>query len=275
MNRPLIAAVGILALVGGWALFRPELLFIDKRVDEALPVALTGSMPVATSTLASGSFRGLAHETSGDAMVHRLADGSRVLRFSNFATSNGPDLRVLLVAADDPRDNAAVSGAERVELGALKGNVGDQNYVLPGTIDLAKFRSVVVWCNRFSVAFASAPLGAAVMDAPLKVGVFAGVAHETMGDAAIHRLADGSRILRFTKFTTSNGPDLRVLLVAADDPRDDASVSGAERIELGALKGNVGDQNYVLPAEVDLSKFRSVVVWCNRFGVNFASAPLR
>ncbi|HEX9264600.1 MAG TPA: DM13 domain-containing protein [Candidatus Binatia bacterium] len=45
-------------------------------------------------------------------------------------------------------------------------------------------------------------------------------------------------------------------------------------MDLGSIKGNIGDQNYDLPAGVDLSKYRAVTVWCKRFGVNFATAPL-
>src|SRR5258708_16235847 len=81
-------------------------------------------------------------------------------------------------------------------------------------------------------------------------------------------------ILRFTNFRTSNGPDVHVYLVAADDARDNASVIRAGFIDLGSIKGNIGDQNYALSADVDLSKYRTVSVWCKRFIINFALAPL-
>jgi hypothetical protein len=100
------------------------------------------------------------------------------------------------------------------------------------------------------------------------------VAHETAGTATIYQLADGRKTLRFTGFRTSNGPDVQVYLVAAPDARDDQTVTKAGFIVLGALKGNIGDQNYDLPADVDLTKYRSVSVWCRRFSVNFGAAPL-
>jgi hypothetical protein len=81
-------------------------------------------------------------------------------------------------------------------------------------------------------------------------------------------------VLRFTDFATSNGPDVHVYLVAAADARDSATVTEAEFIDLGSLKGNKGDQNYELAADVDLQKYRSVTIWCKRFSVNFATAPL-
>jgi hypothetical protein len=87
-------------------------------------------------------------------------------------------------------------------------------------------------------------------------------------------LADGKRVLRFTNFETSNGPDVRVYLVAADDAKDSDTVKKAGFVEIGSLKGNIGDQNYDLPSDLDLSKYRAVTIWCKRFSVNFATAPL-
>jgi len=99
--------------------------------------------------------------------------------------------------------------------------------------------------------------------------------HPTTGTAAIYRLADGSRILRFTNFRTSNGPDVHVYLVAAADARDTETVKRVAFIDLGTIKGNIGDQNYALGADLDLSKYRTVSIWCKRFAINFGAAPLR
>jgi len=62
--------------------------------------------------------------------------------------------------------------------------------------------------------------------------------------------------------------------VAAPDANDNETVTQAGFIHLGALKGTSGDQNYDVPADVDLAQYRAVTVWCRRFGVNFATAPL-
>jgi hypothetical protein len=110
--------------------------------------------------------------------------------------------------------------------------------------------------------------------ATLLAGSFHSVAHETSGIATLFRLSDGSRVLRLTGFATSNGPDVRVYLVAAPDASDDATVKRAGFVELGKLKGNLGDQNYDVPANLDLDKYRAVTIWCRRFGVNFGTAPL-
>jgi len=80
--------------------------------------------------------------------------------------------------------------------------------------------------------------------------------------------------LRLTQFATSNGPDVRVYLVAASDVQGEAAAKQAGFVDLGALKGNIGDQNYDLPAGLDLSRYRAVSIWCRRFSVNFGAAPL-
>ena len=143
----------IIAAAGAWFAFRPERIFINQRVNEQFPTAAAAS-----NQLASGQFHSGAHETKGMATVFQLADGKKTLRLTNFATSNGPDVHVYLVAATDAKDNAAVTNAGFVDLGSLKGNIGDQNYQLPVNADLVKYRAVTIWCKRFSVNFGTAPL---------------------------------------------------------------------------------------------------------------------
>src|SRR6516162_9196726 len=108
--------------------------------------------------LAKGEFHKAEKAGSGTATVYQLADGKRILRLSDFATDNGPDLHVRLIAADDAKDTASVAKTDHVELGQLKGNKGDQNYDVPADVDLGKHKVVSIWCNRFSVNFAAAPL---------------------------------------------------------------------------------------------------------------------
>ena len=278
-----ILAGGVVFAVVGWALFRPELLFVNKTVNEALPVALTTSANAPqTQELAAGMFVSGAHETKGTATVLQVDGGRRVLRLTGFETSNGPDVRVLLVSGMDITGSDAVKNAQRVELGKLKGNVGDQNYDIPAAVQLDKYQSVVIWCNRFGVNFGSATLMTSTMmmetmptaAKTLISGMFHSGAHETKGTATVYQLTDGKRLLRLSGFETSNGPDVRVLLIAAGDATDNDTVKNAERVELGKLKGNIGDQNYDVPADLDLSRFKAVTIWCNRFSVNFGTAPL-
>jgi electron transfer DM13 len=164
--------VGLAALAGiifvlVW--FQPQKLFLEKTVDEAFPTAQrptespsgleaspheSGSR---ASVLASGSFQCLEHKTSGTAKIVELNDGHHFLRFEGLSTSSGPDLRVYL--SEIPVSNDWHAYGERfVDLGALKGNIGDQNYVIPDAVDLSRYRSAVIWCRRFTVGFGVAGL---------------------------------------------------------------------------------------------------------------------
>ena len=155
MSNRLKVSLLVLLVAGGaaWYAFRPERLFINQKVNEQFPTA-----SAANNQLATGQFHSGAHETKGAATVFQLADGKKTLRLTNFATSNGPDVHVYLVAATDAKDNDSVTKAGFVDLGSLKGNIGDQNYDLPVNTDLAKYRAVTIWCKRFSVNFGTAPL---------------------------------------------------------------------------------------------------------------------
>jgi hypothetical protein len=152
----ILALIGVPVLVGAWWAFRPEKLFVNQKVNEAAPAALS-SEPEALYT---GKLEGKIHQTSGRATIYKAADGRQYLRLSDFTTSNGPDVHVLLVRAEDKAlDQEIVKGdLESVELGALKGNQGDQNYELPATADLNQYQAVAIYCERFHAIFGVAKL---------------------------------------------------------------------------------------------------------------------
>jgi hypothetical protein len=190
-----VAAAAVLAVV--LVVFQPQRLFLDTQVNETLPsivvspraaapataavtpstasAAGAASTPTPPSTvpanrldaaaaeaarlgapvaISSDSFVSVDHPTTGTARLVVQPDGSRLVRFEGLDTDNGPDLRVVLSTS------SVGSGtyADRVELAALKGNKGDQNYAVPAGVDLSRVQSVVIWCERFSVAFGEAPL---------------------------------------------------------------------------------------------------------------------
>ena len=283
-KKSMYIGIGLVVLAVGWYLFRPERAFINATVNEGFPSTVAADSKAADSMepvlLTTGMFHDVAHEGEGTAAIYQLPDGRRTLRFTGFKTSNGPDVQVYLVAASDATDNDMVTKADFVHLGALKGNIGDQNYDVPADIDLSKYQSVTIWCRRFGVNFATAPLSTRDQMAPpsnpqeLVSGNFHSVAHDTAGDATIYQLPDGKRVLRLTSFETSNGPDVQVYLVAAPDATDNETVTKAGFVHLSALEGNIGDQNYDVPADLDLNKYQAVTIWCRRFGVNFGTAPL-
>ena len=146
MKRKLKAILGIAAL--------GLMLGTRMRAQDAMG-GMSDAKPIET-----GTFHGKVHSTSGRATIYQQGGGQMILRLTNFKTSNGPDVHVILVAVKDADDDANFlkGSTERVELGKLKGNEGDQNYEIPSGTDLAKFQTVSIYCERFNANFGAAPL---------------------------------------------------------------------------------------------------------------------
>ncbi|WP_375569272.1 DM13 domain-containing protein [Ahrensia marina] len=115
-----------------------------------------------------------------------------------------------------------------------------------------------------------------LMVSVISLGAFqdADRAHQGAGNALLLQTATGSHLMRFTEFEVTNGPDLEVWLVADDTPFSSGAVLASEWVSLGQLKGNIGDQTYTIPDDVDVSQFGSVVIWCEQFSVLFSVATL-
>jgi hypothetical protein len=137
----LVTFVLAAAAVGGYLAYTT---LVDKTVNEAL---------ASGEQLAKGSFRSHAHDTTGSARFVRVGGGLK-LQLVDLDTDAGPDLRVYLV----PSGYAGGDADDNVDLGALKGNKGTQEYEVPADVDTARYSTVVIWCRAFSVAFGSAPL---------------------------------------------------------------------------------------------------------------------
>ena len=194
--RRVFIAVGVLALgvvaYLAWWLISP--LFIDKVIEEEFPFAAAAEVPSdmtrveVEATMASisevdsavseampeemeageairvvtGEFRGADrfHNGEGSATVYRLPDGGLILRLEDFRVTNGPDLRVLVSPAPNPDDGSEVKTEGYVELGGLKGNVGNQNYDISPDYPEEDLGSILIYCKPFRVIFAVAALSA-------------------------------------------------------------------------------------------------------------------
>jgi hypothetical protein len=133
----------------------------DATAVPATPAPATPApspAPAGPTLIAAGQFHDVFHAGSGDALVYRQPDGSYALRLENLEVDNGPDLYVYVVAAPDSDNAETVEAAGFVSAGLLKGNQGNQTYALPAEYDPAVHRSVTIWCQRFAVNFATAPL---------------------------------------------------------------------------------------------------------------------
>ncbi len=178
-------AVGVPVFALGWWLLSP--LFFDTEVDEAFPLTENAVIPAGvtqsdaetvmmtmskldapmeeampkemseptTVAVKSGEFQDADrfHTGEGTATIYRLDDGSHVLRLENFRVTNGPELHVLLAKGSGP---GLDTGYE--DLGLLKGNVGNQNYSIPNSVDPSEFNSIVIYCKPFRVEFSVATL---------------------------------------------------------------------------------------------------------------------
>lgn len=194
-KRTLLISAGAVLVValGGLLWYLGSPLFINRTVDEALPFEVTDeaqmedtpvvemestptqatesatAMPEAEMeentpsgeeplALKSGQFVGADdfHRGSGTAAIFELSDGSRLLRLEDFMVTNGPDLYVVLSTASSPAGSEDLG--EYIDLGPLKGNLGDQNYEIPADADIAEIGSVVIYCVPFHVIFSYADL---------------------------------------------------------------------------------------------------------------------
>ena len=146
----ILTIVAIPVLIGAWWAFRPEKLFVNQQVSEAAPASVSGE----AEPQYTGKLESREHPTSGRATIYKDGNGKQYLRLTDFATSNGPDVHVVLVKAEPAMSKIIVPGSlEYVELGSLKGNQGDQNYDLPESADLEKYQAVAIYCERFHAIF--------------------------------------------------------------------------------------------------------------------------
>ncbi len=151
MIRRIKTGIAFAVLAGAFSLQAPlhaqDSMKQDKMQDDKM------THEGMAKTLFTGKFHAKVHKTEGRATISQEADEKLVLRLTNFKTSNGPDVHVILATNEDVKSNT-----EKVELGKLKGNEGDQNYEIPAGTDLTKFRMVSIYCERFHANFGTAPL---------------------------------------------------------------------------------------------------------------------
>ncbi|MEL6148985.1 MAG: DM13 domain-containing protein [Chloroflexota bacterium] len=223
-------------------------------------------------TLFSGIFQSAGRGYSGEGGVQLIEnpDGSRSLTLdSDFSVSRGPELFVYLVTTDNP---SGTDFENAVDLGRLIKRSGTQTYDIPDDVDLSLYTHVLIYCEPFTVVFSFAELAPA--DAPL-TGMFAGAGrgYQGGGTATLTPQEDGTALLEFgDDFTVTDGPQLIVLLSTAEAPTNRRSLG--EYISLGALTSVAGSQSYIIPEDVDLSLYNSVVIYCEPFHVLFSVAPL-
>lgn len=179
LRNRLLTGAGVVVAVVGFLLFRPDTLLTDVRVDESLEEAFVAETTEATvaqsatsaassptaseavptaepSRLLTGQFVGVNHSAAGTVNIYEQ-DGKYVLRFEDDTDiQNGPDLYVWVLSSNSYEGGVPTN---YLDLSTLVGNVGGQNYDLPDGFDPEVHRTILIWCLRFAVPFATAPLG--------------------------------------------------------------------------------------------------------------------
>lgn len=283
-------------LVLGWAAFRPELIFVNKQVNETDLKQKAGNQ-----LLAEGTFSSYAHETIGKAEI--LDSGSeKFLQLSGFKTSNGPDVHVYLIKGNDAQK---VTEGSYIDLGVIKGNQGTQNYKLPADFNLADYGSVNIWCKRFSVAFGGATLNpskTALLQSQTQSlpassnlrpganeGAWQTASFQTGGEILVTRgtiepkvsfkgavkLVErgGKRYLRFEGL--KNLPEFDAQFVKKESLSVGADLAKAELVKLGTIKAGQQGAEFEVSKELDVWLYRSVSFTNPKTGKVFGFANLR
>jgi hypothetical protein len=181
----------------------------DRSVDEEMPA---GDQPLLVS---QGQFYGAdsLHRGSGKASIYQLPGGRHVLRFEEFSVTNGPDLHVLLAANPSPTGQSDLG--EYVDLGELKGNLGNQNYEIPEGIDLAQFQSIVIYCQPFHVVFSVAAVSSATETAAREQD---NLDHQALLDVVLYGQAGAEEVLAIINQIAASG-DTRFVAALIDTLR--------------------------------------------------------
>ncbi|MDE0666959.1 MAG: DM13 domain-containing protein [Acidimicrobiaceae bacterium] len=241
----------VLAAVGAWLVFgffAFQTYFQDDEVDEALPFFTAGPAP-----------SGIA----GDETTAEMADAmNKVMDELDMPMNDEVDEPM-----PEMEDTPAAPEAEAV-------GTGDESIPKPGVPEPEDAKA-----EDAEAAEAGAEpetTQPTVVEPQIIVeaaGSFIDRSHPTEGSARVLGDGSGQRFLRFEDFRTDNGPDLNVYLSAAP-PDAAAGDFDDDFVDLGDLKGNVGAQNYEIPAGLDLDHYSTVAIWCVRFGVVFGAAEL-
>lgn len=237
--RRVIAAAGVVAIVPAlalaWWLGSP--LFLDKTVDEAFPLTSTAQVPD-DMTRAEAELV-LEEAAKSDTQV----DEDMPVTETPDAAGNGGTLTrtpTVEASATTPGPTATATAITPTPTSTL---TLPPEEPAPVALSMGSFRDA----DNF---------------------------HHGSGQATIYQLPDGSYLLRLEDFNVTNGPELHVLLSPHPDPTSRSQVMGPGYIDLGDLKGNIGNQNYPVPIDADVTAYQSVVIYCKPFNVLFSVAPL-
>ena len=278
-RKPLgIISVPALALTLwlGWSLGSP--LFTNVTVDEAFPFAATATVPEGMERAeVEQIFSGMAQvdmpvmeampvPAAIDAAAMMSEEASSKDRLVVLTPARQKELEGIISGYADEIDNAqntSMSDDERMMVGAVMGAFG-----------MMVVEDVLARSGMEGMEMMTQPAADQVQAVAMGSFKDADAFHRGSGTATIYRTPDGSEVLRLEDLNVTNGPALHVVLSTHPDPERSEQVKQEGYVDLGDLKGNRGNQNYPIPAGVDTSIHKSVVVYCYPFAVVFSVATL-
>ena len=271
-----------MAGVGAWLFFGYfafHTILVDEEVDEALPFFTAGPAP-------SGIEGDETTDQMADAMNEAMADADMPMvdevdepMPEMAGTDAGP--------SDDESAEAALSADEAQQPESAEAALSADEAQQPESAEAAlsadeaqqpEGAEAAQSADEAQQPESAAPEASQPESAEPQIileasGSFIDRSHPTEGEAQVLGDGSGQRFLRLEDFRTDNGPDLNVYLSAAP-PDSPAGAFDDDFVDLGDLKGNVGAQNYEIPAGLDLDHYSTVAIWCVRFGVVFGAAEL-
>lgn len=261
MKKPLLIAISSLAILItlgtlAWYLISP--LFINKTVDEAFTFEIPSQEAVAQMSKTE---------------IQKMEAEFVAAIPSEIELDQMPEANRQVVATKVMEAALAMPTDEMDEPMPTEIQIAEAETEAVGT-QVAEEETTEVQPTEAEVTEDQAPEAQAIQPVVVLQGQFkdAGSFHKGSGTGTIYQLPDGGHLLRLEDFTVTNGPDLHVLLASNPSPTGRADLG--DYVDLGSLKGNIGNQNYEIPADTDLSQFKSVVIYCKPFHVVFSTAAL-
>ena len=253
--------------MGAWLFFvyfAFQTILIDEEVDEALPFFTAGPAP-------SGMAGDETTAEMADAMNEAMAEADMSMD-DKVDEPMPPMAGTAAGPSDDDSAEAAQPADEAQEPEGAEADSAEPEASQPGGAESEAQEPEGAEADSAEPE-ASQPESAEPQIIVEAAGSFIDRSHPTEGSARVLGDGSGQRFLRLEDFRTDNGPDLNVYLSAAP-PNAPAGAFDDDFVDLGDLKGNVGAQNYEIPAGLDLDRYSTVAIWCVRFGVVFGAASL-
>ena len=260
VSVPLIA----ITLWLGWSLGSP--LFTNVTVDEAFPFAVAAAVPEGMEREEVEEI--LSGFSKVDTPVMETMPAPAAIDASVALASDGGDAMDGMVVITPARRAALEEGMD-MAMNAAESDSMEEASAMTGEA-VAMMEEVIAQSEMAAQPAAANQVQAVAMGSFKDADAF----HRGSGTATIFRTPDGSEVLRLENLDVTNGPALHVVLSTHSDPERSEQVKQEGYVDLGDLKGNRGNQNYPIPAGVDTSIHKSVVIYCYPFAVVFSVATL-